>query len=300
MFAPSFARAARSTTSISTTPASSLCRASLTTASKSLHQRRYSSSKSSIPPSNKKKPVEELEQNAPTQLQDPKTGAESKDEVKKIPFASSADNVPHAPPTTHLHEDDVRLSTFFAMHQPISFHREAWQQSVTSMGAIDDLFNTELNGYRMKAIQKTESTLTEFLQRVSARMDIINHFEEQKASEAMQESDIFGEPQPQTEESIMHYASKLLPFIPPPPPLALDSFAQQSVHAQEVNERITEVDLPVEQTQRPATFREHVHRRRGGMLLISVKRQRKLKMKKHKYKKLMKRTRLERRKLDRT
>ncbi|KAF2269855.1 hypothetical protein CC78DRAFT_241598 [Lojkania enalia] len=39
---------------------------------------------------------------------------------------------------------------------------------------------------------------------------------------------------------------------------------------------------------------------RPGMHLISVRRQRKLKMKKHKYKKLMKRTRLERRKLDRT
>lgn len=39
---------------------------------------------------------------------------------------------------------------------------------------------------------------------------------------------------------------------------------------------------------------------RPDMLAISVKRQRKLKMKKHKYKKLMKRTRLLRRKLDRT
>ncbi|KAI9694456.1 MAG: hypothetical protein M1822_000072 [Bathelium mastoideum] len=38
---------------------------------------------------------------------------------------------------------------------------------------------------------------------------------------------------------------------------------------------------------------------KGKMLLISVKRQRKLKMKKHKYKKLMKRTRNLRRKLDR-
>jgi hypothetical protein len=38
---------------------------------------------------------------------------------------------------------------------------------------------------------------------------------------------------------------------------------------------------------------------RPDMLTISVKRQRKLKMKKHKYKKLMKRTRLLRRKLDR-
>ncbi|EON63932.1 hypothetical protein W97_03160 [Coniosporium apollinis CBS 100218] len=38
----------------------------------------------------------------------------------------------------------------------------------------------------------------------------------------------------------------------------------------------------------------------SNMLLISVKRQRKLKMKKHKYKKLMRRTRNLRRKLDRT
>ncbi|TRX94949.1 hypothetical protein FHL15_004034 [Xylaria flabelliformis] len=45
--------------------------------------------------------------------------------------------------------------------------------------------------------------------------------------------------------------------------------------------------------------REHVRGQANGMLAISVRRQRKLKMKKQKYKKLMKRTRNERRKLDR-
>lgn len=45
--------------------------------------------------------------------------------------------------------------------------------------------------------------------------------------------------------------------------------------------------------------REQVRGQAHGMLAISVKRQRKLKMKKKKYKKLMKRTRNERRKLDR-
>lgn len=45
--------------------------------------------------------------------------------------------------------------------------------------------------------------------------------------------------------------------------------------------------------------REHVRGQANGMLAISVKRQRKLKMKKKKYKKLMRRTRNERRKLDR-
>ncbi|KAF2774220.1 hypothetical protein EJ03DRAFT_322811 [Teratosphaeria nubilosa] len=47
-------------------------------------------------------------------------------------------------------------------------------------------------------------------------------------------------------------------------------------------------------------YRERVGEQRYKMLLISVKRQRKLKMKKHKYKKLMKRTRNLRRRLDRT
>ena len=42
---------------------------------------------------------------------------------------------------------------------------------------------------------------------------------------------------------------------------------------------------------------EEVRQEKGTMLAISVRRQRKLKMKKHKYKKLMKRTRNERRKL---
>ena len=45
--------------------------------------------------------------------------------------------------------------------------------------------------------------------------------------------------------------------------------------------------------------REQARRRAPGMLAISVRRQRKLKMKKKKYKKLMRRTRNERRKLDR-
>jgi hypothetical protein len=45
--------------------------------------------------------------------------------------------------------------------------------------------------------------------------------------------------------------------------------------------------------------REQVRGQANGMLAISVKRQRKLKMKKKKYKKLMRRTRNERRKLDR-
>jgi len=67
---------------------------------------------------------------------------------------------------------------------------------------------------------------------------------------------------------------------------------------------------PLEETMpQPTSFRERMHHRReryweqleqeNGMVALSVKRIRKLKMKKHKYKKFMKRTRNLRRKLDR-
>jgi len=55
-----------------------------------------------------------------------------------------------------------------------------------------------------------------------------------------------------------------------------------------------------EQQQPRSMIRRAPSEKRIKMLLISVKRQRKLKMKKHKYKKLMKRTRTLRRRLDRT
>lgn len=68
---------------------------------------------------------------------------------------------------------------------------------------------------------------------------------------------------------------------------------QTYLHAQ--HQRILERD-----GDRQRVVRRAPYKRRVQMLLISVKRQRKLKMKKHKYKKLMKRTRNLRRRLDRT
>jgi hypothetical protein len=146
----------------------------------------------------------------------------------------------------------------------------------------------------VKSIERTQNTLGEFLQDWYASMN---------GPEVMQDDAVFflEDSQPLdaalTEESIKFQASQLPHFTPPPPPVAFDPSA-----AQYKPQRITEVALPLAPLG-PAT-REYRRRRRAGMragmLLISVKRQRKLKMKKHKYKKLMKRTRLLRRKLDRT
>lgn len=132
----------------------------------------------------------------------------------------------------------------------------------------------------------THNTLAEFIQGIQATaeqyeaMDILE--EEAEAAEETYHLDSFA---PAQIESLESHS-----FRPPPAPVPFDPFA---------TEEAREISLPTTHTGRSKTFREHVRRRRSGMLLISVKRQRKLKMKKHKYKKLMKRTRLLRRKLDR-
>lgn len=137
-------------------------------------------------------------------------------------------------------------------------------------------------------IVNTHKTLADFIQGVQASaetyeaMDVL-----EEAAEGIYHLDSFSQAQPETLES---YA-----FRPPPAPVPFDPLAAEEDEAMPVRE----MTLPTTHTGRSKTFREHVRRRRSGMLLISVKRQRKLKMKKHKYKKLMKRTRLLRRKLDR-
>lgn len=198
---------------------------------------------------------------------------------------------------------DVKISAFFGLHRPLSKYPETWQPPA-GMEVFDAIFHQPKTNdvYSVQQTQRTQKTLNDFLQSLH---DGIDQHEEMQAHARYLHAEANHMNELPTEESITYHASQLPHFTPPPPPVAFDPFATQpaprpsQVLSTIMNQRITEVSLPSEQTEQPATFREHVHRRRGGMYMISVKRQRKLKMKKHKYKKLMKRTRLLRRKLDR-
>ncbi|CAO2651836.1 Nn.00g001190.m01.CDS01 [Neocucurbitaria sp. VM-36] len=306
MFSPAIGRAARSATTFSTAPASCLARAALNTAHQPFrptHQRRLSSSKPSTPPSNKKKPAE-IDQNAAAELQGSgKRTADSQKKLKEPSTATSGNNIPFVPPTNHLREDDVKLSAFFGLHRPISISR-----SFPEVAPID-VFNAIFEVGRpndAEMIQRTKDVLSGFVERIHAELDA----QEERRADAAQAQEIYhlDELPLPTQQSVENFAARLVPFSPPAAPVPYDPLATESEAeayssydvSASINQRITEVPLPTSQTQKATTFREHVARRRYGMLLISVKRQRKLKMKKHKYKKLMKRTRLLRRKLDRT
>jgi hypothetical protein len=174
---------------------------------------------------------------------------------------------------------------------------------VTSIDEFDAYFDVNRVD-DAQAIQATKNVLGSFLERMHAEIDAQ---EEQRADAMQAEQDVYHLDVQPTQESVENWAARLVPFSPPAAPEPYDplaaapeaeSYSAEGLSAT-INDRITEVTLPSE-VRKPSTFREHVARRRYGMYMISVKRQRKLKMKKHKYKKLMKRTRLLRRKLDRT
>lgn len=226
-------------------------------------------------------------------------GTESNSKIIHPAQASSARNVPRVEDTAFLTEQEVNMAAFFASHRPLSLAIGGIPPPVSVEG-LERLMLWPPEQIQM--VQKVDRSVSGFIQGLE---DVLN--DSKPDTEPQQHLEVAP-----TEESIHHYAANLRPFAPPPPPIIFDTSiaGQQPVLAASnatlnnnayAQARFTEVQLPYEQQdEQPNTFREHVHRRRGGMLLISVKRQRKLKMKKHKYKKLMKRTRLLRRKLDRT
>ncbi|KAG9194192.1 hypothetical protein G6011_04227 [Alternaria panax] len=311
MFSPAVGRVARSANTFAAAPASSFvftrcARSALSTSTapqqpfRPSHQRRYSSSKPSTPPNSKKKPAE-LDQNATAELQGVGKRSRETKTPKEPSTATTGNNVPFVPPTNHLREDDVKLSAFFGLHRPISISRSF--PNATSTAEFDAFFDVSRASH-VQRMEATKNVLSGFLNRVHAEIDAQ---EEQRADAIQSEQHVIHVDVQPTKENVEEWAARLVPFHPPPPPnpndpiysaAATESYSAEGLSAS-INQRITEVPLPSEES-RPSTFREHVARRRYGMYMISVKRQRKLKMKKHKYKKLMKRTRLERRKLDRT
>ncbi len=197
----------------------------------------------------------------------------------------------------------MKISAFFGLHRPISIQSAVPNEiPIHEFNAIFDLYSPA----HTQTIHTTKAILGAFIQRMYAEIDAQ---EEQRAdaSQTRPQVEVYHMNAPPTQQTVENWVARLIPFSPPAVPIPhdplapvpeADPFSAYDVPAS-TNQRVTEIPLLTAQKDKVSPFREHVARRRHGMLLISVKRQRKHKMKKHKYKKLMKRTRLLRRKLDR-
>ncbi|KAF2424226.1 hypothetical protein EJ08DRAFT_737156 [Tothia fuscella] len=360
MFSSSIGRVVRSTCTTANSTASLTARgpsstlAAIKAVSQPSHQRRQSSSKTSIPPDGPKRA-------APSQQASSSTGRISRRKAKEPavvpntrnqPFSKQYPHIPCVPSTAHLRPIDVNLSSFFSLHRPISVTTAIPNEATEK--DFDSIFESG-----SKDPKKVILTLNNVIENLHphAERDETGRLEWQEINDSEASRYLDGAPQDiPFEKQFSNYP----PHRPPPPPSpmtdSITSPAQQKRKASKAKSAstrqksttiivtLTEYTDPsgeksyaasgtpiirvpnsqnaVEPTfftsnkppmrqpflermrirqQRWQEYREDRTERspweRREMLLISVKRQRKLKMKKHKYKKLMRKTRNLRRKL---
>jgi hypothetical protein len=227
---------------------------------------------------------------------------------------------------------EVNISSFFALHRPISLAAAIPPKATTS--SFESVFAPRSPYDRKTAVQNI-STLSSGIEDLEATMAV--HETHAPADEAleMELQHFNGQPYMSLEELV----SRFVPFRPPPVPVSemqaannkfdvaeapsqlkrawidstdfsgRDTYSAATAPMVELLDPAAENELEQYEMRQPFLDRMYQRQKannrsrdilqRPDMLAISVKRQRKLKMKKHKYKKLMKRTRLLRRKLDR-
>ncbi|QPC75213.1 hypothetical protein HYE68_005965 [Fusarium pseudograminearum] len=293
------------------------------------HQRRCSSSK----PSKSDNGPNDISagQSVPATTT-PKSGGEKrkrKSNKDASDRAASVKKLPSVPSTHHMSQEALGLSSFFSLHRPISV-TQTMPRAVTDEH-FASIFAARSRNNKLADTESTLSSTIEQLEGPMAQMTIGG----QEGQEVMHKVDIKN---PDGTESSMYLqidtmSGEFLPFRPPPLPQveaagesesavaeaeAVEDVPQHRVYkALFTIEESTDPDgqirimahSPRIMQDQPRSFLERLALRqlkfdeaqgRRDMHAISVKRQRKLKMKKKKYKKLMKRTRVLRRKLDRT
>ncbi|KAL7943142.1 hypothetical protein V8C42DRAFT_329815 [Trichoderma barbatum] len=253
----------------------------------------------------------------------PKNAADQSTAFKKLPSV---------PTTHHMSQEALSLSSFFSLHRPISITQ-------TMPRTVSDEHFASIFAPRSKSnrIRDTVSTLSDTIDQLEGPMaQVTIGAQDQAAGDGMHRVDVKN---PDGTESSIYLqvdtmSGEFLPFRPPPLPEAQQSAESDGVAAEAealeeaphhrvykamfTIEESTEPDGQIRiiahspriiQDEQPRSFLERLAVRqlrfdqtRGqrDLYAISVKRQRKLRMKKKKYKKLMKRTRNLRRKLDRT
>ena len=253
---------------------------------------------------------------------------------------------------------DVKVSSFFSLHRPISVTTSIPKPSTEA--SFNSIFEPHLQDNRKYAdVIYTLSNSVESLETAvqgQEERDIREEILQNSSSNSENVKHLDGVPQISVDQMIAQF----VPFKAPPAPVSFDEAQSKRKAAprQRVREaakvqppqpkqkawsttvvvtestdsngertyststspmveiQVPAMENPMEQAdieiRQPFLDRMKIRQKRyqqyrgnrtekdrGTMLLISVKRQRKLKMKKHKYKKLMKKTRLLRRKLDR-
>ncbi|KAJ5212066.1 uncharacterized protein N7498_003712 [Penicillium cinerascens] len=316
-------------------------------ATRHVHQRRYSSSKPPVPPSDGSRRLD---------TSTPAKGVNSSGEKGKTTRRRGKDNgarngsskasqqdaafskLPSVPSTQHRQPHDVHVASFFSIHRPISVTTTVPPTSSTE--AFDAIFSS-------KKFLKNEPddvifTLSSTAQNMESMANGMSEPEDQFGQlQRSFTSDPNGDLQmldgAEAKMSVEEFVRRLRPFHPPPPPIPMDmNPSSDAMESQAQNQHETSTystvltiretrnsdgrktyeastgpfvrdmedpeheGITIDAPSGSASGMTYVERRRHNQTIhaISTKRRRKVKMKKHKFKKLMRRTRTLRRKLD--
>ncbi|KAL2255414.1 hypothetical protein VTK26DRAFT_3424 [Humicola hyalothermophila] len=316
-----------------------------------LHQRRYSSSKPSSPDDGSR-------DFAPRPAVPASRGSKTPGQKGKNQPKEAAPQPPSVPSTRHIGDEGLALSTFFALHRPISVTQLL--PRAVSDDAFAKIFTPRTRANKVADVLSTLSQTVHDLEEPLSKLSIANGGD--RAHEAEDGSTKFSLRHADGSETSVYLqlnsmSGQYLPYAPPPAPepIGEESAAEQAEssaasrnssddamaaeelaaeqQAQQTQTRVYKAMVTIEETVdaqgqykvvahspelveedvdvgRPRSFLERMaerqlrydearHQQDRAMQAISVRRQRKLKMKKKKYKKLMRKTRNLRRKLDR-
>ncbi|KAI8961964.1 hypothetical protein F5Y11DRAFT_357292 [Daldinia sp. FL1419] len=313
------------------TPAAAL---TLSCNARGQQRRRYSSSKPSSPNDSPKGIPDGQVTASPSQSS--KQGGEKRRRKSKE-WTDIQQKLPSVPSTQHVPQEALALSTFFSLHRPMSV-THSFPKTITE-DAFAQIFAPRTKNKKYNDVMSTLSRTVDELEQPMQNLDldaqqsgetITDHNGEPTHKIDLKHPD-------GTESSVYvqlnAMSGQFLPFRPPPLPQIEATVELEGAH-EEVEDapqhRVYKAMFTLEETTdengqirivahspkvveeppaprsflermalRQIRWREEVRGQAPDMHAISVRRQRKLKMKKKKYKKLMKRTRNIRRKLDR-
>ncbi|EEQ91759.2 uncharacterized protein BDCG_06879 [Blastomyces dermatitidis ER-3] len=193
-------------------------------------QRRYSSSKPPVPPSDGSRGIDASSQ-SPTKSVNPssKEGAEKREgkTAKRRGGKDSSNvsaksknnepflNLPSVPSTQHLHPHDIHVASFFSAHRPISVTTSV--PSNSNPDAFNAIFSSKKPSKpRPNDVIYTLSSAVNSIEGGSAKTVEPDHL-----------SNADDLPIEDLRISIQDFAKKLRPFNPPPPPVPMENFGEQ-------------------------------------------------------------------------
>ncbi|KAM5438088.1 hypothetical protein McanMca71_000493 [Microsporum canis] len=238
------------------------------------HQRRYSSSKPPVPPSDGSRGIDPPAQ---TPAKSVSSGPSSKKDVEKREGRSSKKRagkdgemakskqanslkLPSVPSTQHLHPHDVHVASFFSIHRPMSITTSVPPNNDGK--AFSSIFSPKKQAaarqkdviYTLSsAVNAIEQNLSGQQQASVEDIDLRNSITQ---ASSMHESDIAhldGVPTQELRASIQEFAKRLRPFNPPPAPTPMDSAFKSTASMESAADKPSAVEAasqskPIEQT----------------------------------------------------